>query len=247
MRACTHARMHAHTHTHIHTHRTAFSQAKGAPKRDQEDKTLSRAGAREWGGGERTSVDGARAPASVSPIALPSSTAVAHLKRSWSSSAVHGFPLRAHASMAASPSPGASVTTRSSPTLGASELFSDGVGGSEDGWGAAKEDVWEGGAAAMEEEVEAAVNMAWMGWGMPKCVCVCVACVCVCVCLGLCGSLASPSLCLSVCLLDAIQALCVCLYIRTHTHTNTHTHKYVCMYVCVCVYIYTVDARSKAT
>ena len=118
MHACTHARMHAHTHTHIHTHRTAFSQAKGAPKRDQEDKTLSRAGARERGGGERTSVDGARAPASVSPIALPSSTAVAHLKRSWSSSVVHGFPLRAHASMAASPSPGASVTTRSSPTLG---------------------------------------------------------------------------------------------------------------------------------
>jgi len=118
MHACTHARMHACTHAHIHTHRTAFSQAKGAPKRDQEDKTLSRAGARELGGGERTSVDGARAPASVSPIALPSSTAVAHLKRSWSSSVVHGFPLRAHASMAASPSPGASVTTRSSPTLG---------------------------------------------------------------------------------------------------------------------------------
>ena len=188
-----HTRMHACTHAHIHTHRTAFSQAKGAPKRDQEDKTLSRAGARERGGGERTSVDGARAPASVSPIALPSSTAVAHLKRSWSSSAVHGFPLRAHASMAASPSPGASVTTRSSPTLGASELFSDGVGGSEDGWGAAKEVVWVGGAAAMEEEVEAAVNMAWMGWGMPKCVCVCVACVCVCVSGALCLTCVSVS------------------------------------------------------
>jgi hypothetical protein len=72
-------------------------------------------------------------------------------------------------------------------------LFSDGVGGSEDGWGAAKEDVWEGGAAAMEEEVEAAVNMAWMGWGMPKCVCVCVACVCVCVSGALCLTCVSVS------------------------------------------------------
>ena len=45
-------------------------------------------------------------------------------------------------------------------------MFSDGVGGSEDGWGAAKEDVWEGGRAAMDWEGEAAVSKAWMGWGM---------------------------------------------------------------------------------
>jgi len=68
--------------------------------------------------------------------------------------------------MAASPSPVTSVTTRSSPTVGVTELFSDGVGGPGDGWGAAKEDVWEGGRAAMDWEGEAAVSKAWMGWGM---------------------------------------------------------------------------------
>ena len=56
-----------------------------------------------------------------------------HLKRSWSSSAVYGFPVGVGANKAAPPSPANSVTTRSS--LGASDLFSEGLDGTAAGGG----------------------------------------------------------------------------------------------------------------